>query len=365
MILILKKVFIIHYINFLAKSDNKSKNSLNKIVESVESLSHCEQLEKYKYDDLKKKKDLEKQIKNSRVLIKKEERKLRQTSPNILFPENVFEEHVGHFWGIFETRPFMTAKYNLIEKLIEYNTCTTILEALTESLDCLRLCRGDNMGVRFLVPSLYLKLNREQECYDFIKWWATCDDISYDWGDMSLPYLNIKDADIYEQLDEKFFKKFDIQYLIALFLIKIRIYISLQERSNLYSIFSSSLRNKDNVNTPITKLGTKKSIWMNIKKYMISSNNLVPNNKLQEIFNINDEIKKIYDDIQKIIDFIQISNKYVLPSLLNSYTTLSQHEPYFYSSGSNQESYYVVKNYSEIWSKSKLAIDITRKVMKK
>ena len=40
-------------------------------------------------------------------------------------------------------------------------------------MDILRLNHSDNMGVRDMVPSLKLRLGRDQECYDFCKWWAT------------------------------------------------------------------------------------------------------------------------------------------------------------------------------------------------
>ena len=62
--------------------------------------------------------------------------------------------------------------------------------ALSHLLDMLRLCRGDNMGVRDVVPGLFLQLGRDQEYYHFLKWWAaTGQYVDYDWGDMDEPYL--------------------------------------------------------------------------------------------------------------------------------------------------------------------------------
>eukprot|EP01034_Spumella_vulgaris_P041734 gene41734-51718_t len=59
------------------------------------------------------------------------------------------------------------------------------------------------MGMRDLVPGMMLRIGQEQEAYDFIKWWLTYPD-NYDWGNMSLPYLNIKNADITESVFDKF-----------------------------------------------------------------------------------------------------------------------------------------------------------------
>jgi tetratricopeptide (TPR) repeat protein len=313
-------------------------------------------------NNIKKSKAIEK----ARKLVKKEELKLRQATPNMFLPENVFEEGVGHFWGYHETRPFMRAKYELIEALIQCNTRETISEALDESLDCLRLCRSDNMGVRSLVPSIYLKLNREQECYDFIKWWATCDpDGHYDWGDMSLPYLNIKNADIFEGVDENYLKSFDLQHLLALLKIKIRIYSNLQTLSReLKTIYAFLFSAKNN--SFFTNLYTKKSILTEIPKYMMCKNYPLINMKLKEKlknYEIEDKqlIKDIDNQIQKIFKNIHKSNKYVLPELIKTELMQDKNEPYGYSSGSPEEAYFVVKNYSQLWLDSKEAMEITRK----
>ena len=92
---------------------------------------------------------------------------MREEEPNA----NYFETGVGHFWGIFETRPYMRARYALIEatlKIKTYQAAKTVLEHL---MDLLRLYRSDNMGVRDLVPAQMLRIGQEQEAYDFVKWW--------------------------------------------------------------------------------------------------------------------------------------------------------------------------------------------------
>jgi hypothetical protein len=49
-----------------------------------------------------------------------------------------------------------------------------------------------------MVPSLMLRPGRNQDAYDFVKWWAACDPGRYDWGDMELPYVVTKDVDVLE-----------------------------------------------------------------------------------------------------------------------------------------------------------------------
>jgi hypothetical protein len=93
------------------------------------------------------------------------------TDPDDMFyTGDPFENCVGHFWGILETRPYMRARGQVIRVLEEIGSHTSLTAAVAHIMDCLRLCRSDNMGLRDLVPALLLRLNRDQECYDFIKW---------------------------------------------------------------------------------------------------------------------------------------------------------------------------------------------------
>lgn len=88
-----------------------------------------------------------------------------------MFKARPFESSVGHFWGIPDTRDYMRARYAHVEALLEVQTRTAVARALEHTLDLFRLNRSDNLGVRNLVPSLSIRLGRDQECYDFLKWW--------------------------------------------------------------------------------------------------------------------------------------------------------------------------------------------------
>lgn len=83
-------------------------------------------------------------------------------------PPNLFEASVGHFWGIHETRPYMRSRYAVVEAYLAIDTYAAVEAARSHLADMLRLCRGDNMGVRDLVPAILLRLGRDQECYDFV-----------------------------------------------------------------------------------------------------------------------------------------------------------------------------------------------------
>jgi hypothetical protein len=88
---------------------------------------------------------------------------------------------MGHFWGIFETRDYMRARIGYIVALATtQNHDYGFYLAVHEISDCLKLCRGDNMGLRYMLIYYLVILDRDQEAYDFIKWYETVPDEHYD-----------------------------------------------------------------------------------------------------------------------------------------------------------------------------------------
>ncbi|KAJ0415510.1 hypothetical protein BJY00DRAFT_293512 [Aspergillus carlsbadensis] len=172
-----------------------------------------------------------KEVLKTREKCQEEELKIRNTPDdnNPFGWGNAFETAVGHFWGILDTRDYMRARFAWAEALGKMETKTGIEEKLAHSLDMLRLCRGDNMGLRSYVPALMLRLNKDQECYDFVKWWFVGCGSDYDWGNMDLPYLDIKDADVFEEVE--YFTKdrwSQLGHLVALTLLKIKLILDLE-----------------------------------------------------------------------------------------------------------------------------------------
>ncbi|KAI0650056.1 hypothetical protein C8Q79DRAFT_1006363 [Trametes meyenii] len=78
------------------------------------------------------------------------------------------DEHVGRFWGIIETRPYMRvlqAKVRFTFENKDYNKCAdTIIEML-------RLCPGDNMGQCDRLGSVLLQAGRIENALFFAQAW--------------------------------------------------------------------------------------------------------------------------------------------------------------------------------------------------
>lgn len=81
---------------------------------------------------------------------------------------NAFDEYVGHFWGILETRPYMRARLGLAVALRDFGDFAVALDHLR---DMLRLNPNDNQGVRDLVPGLLLALGRDRDVLEHLDRW--------------------------------------------------------------------------------------------------------------------------------------------------------------------------------------------------
>ena len=171
------------------------------------------------------------QVKKAFRLLDREEIALHNTTDNGFgMRGDPFVNGVGHFWGLLHTRDYMRARYGYVQALLKVNTLDAVEIAYENFMDIFRLCRSDNMGVRDQVPALLLRLGKDQECYDFIKWWQIRhSDGDYDWGDTSLPYLDLRDSDILEPVDRFCIRFVNFNHVIAATLLKIRLLLGVKQ----------------------------------------------------------------------------------------------------------------------------------------
>ncbi len=85
-----------------------------------------------------------------------------------------FDDNVGFFWGLIETRPFMRALVNLADA---YRQAHMRDKSLVCYRECLQLCPSDNLGARYLLPALLMEMGRYDETLSFIDEYS--DELSY------------------------------------------------------------------------------------------------------------------------------------------------------------------------------------------
>lgn len=91
--------------------------------------------------------------------------------------KRAFEDDVGHFWGLLETRPYMRARAGLAQLLREAGQHD---EALAHYRDLLRLNPNDNQGLRYELASYLLELGLDDELTKLLARYK--DDCSATWA---------------------------------------------------------------------------------------------------------------------------------------------------------------------------------------
>lgn len=80
--------------------------------------------------------------------------------------EAAFENDVGDFWGLIETRPYMRARFGLAMALW---SCGRREEAAAHGAELLRLNPNDNQGVRYLLLTWLVALGRDDDAGALMK----------------------------------------------------------------------------------------------------------------------------------------------------------------------------------------------------
>jgi hypothetical protein len=259
-------------------------------------------------------------------------------------PADLFVTSVGHFWGILETRDYMRSRFALIEALRKVKTRGSVQAQLDHIMDMLRLCRGDNMGVRELVPALLLRLNKDQECYDFVKWYSTTGkEGGYDWGDMSLPFLDVKNADVFESVEYLCGKYNSLSQTVAVTLLKIKLLLDL-----------TALQNSAIVGEKVPR-----EILDGIQAHISRSPIIGGDKDIMESRDHTATIDKLTAQVDALYKAVKKTNKHFWPSLLDPKWYLTA-RPEAYSCGSIEEMQLVLQYSYDSWHETPGAIEVIK-----
>lgn len=180
-------------------------------------------------------------------------------------------------------------------------------------MELLRLCPGDNMGVRETVPPLFIRLNKDQECYDFVKWWATtAKEGDYDWSTHDR-YLDIKNADIFEPcnfINEKSLCG-SLSLHACMMILKIKVVVDLIKlRATQNQIEEMSAKFCSETGPPPEEL------FLGIKKEKCRSSATLARPELFLEPNLTPKINALRKQIDSLSESIDRQNKHYIPALL-------------------------------------------------
>ena len=144
----------------------------------------------------------------------------------------------------FDTRPYISAQFLFADALLRnFGAVEPRMEAVGAALnhlvDLLAAARADPFYLRNVIPALYATLGMDQHAYDFMKWWAgkSAEELlEVDWNDPSVPYLDVRDADVLEPLPDAWVKapswKLELSHPVIVMLLKMRVLLDLVDMQN-------------------------------------------------------------------------------------------------------------------------------------
>ena len=140
-----------------------------------------------------------------------------------------FTERVGFFGGQTpETQDYVWGKFCLISTLRNINSRRAVSSALDHALELFWLCQRDTLDVVDFIPSLMLRLDRDQDCYDFVHWFHNFGK-SFHWilDRMKLPSGSSARADVWEPVTDFCGRRRNFGHRVALVLLKIKMMLDL------------------------------------------------------------------------------------------------------------------------------------------
>ena len=280
-------------------------------------------------------------VSKRRTVVESEEQKLRHHPGDFMTPPNPFINAVGRFWGTLDTRDYMRSRYYLFDGLNEIKSYDSAQAQLDHLMDMLRLCRSDNMGVRDRV------LNKDQECYDFVKWWGTTGKESdYDWGNPDLTHLDVENADVFEPVVYLCGEYPDVSNCVAITLLKIKMLLELT------ALQKSAVEHKD----------LPGEIVFSIQKQIPRSLVIAGRKDVMEGTDLQPLIKRLTLQVKKLYRVVDERNAALWPKLLDPGMHLSA-KPEAYSAGSVEEMQILVQCNYDSWMEIPGARDVMSNII--
>ncbi|KAI0013003.1 hypothetical protein F4779DRAFT_511446 [Xylariaceae sp. FL0662B] len=284
-------------------------------------------------------------IKKAREAYEREKAALEAHPGDIMTPANPFEEGKGHFWGLHGTRPYMRQYFELMSATLNIRTGEAVETALKYGLDMLRLNRGDNQGVREQIPALYLRLGRDQEAYDFLKWYAVGATSTYDWHDMDLPFLNLRGEDAFEDYLALSEEVISTSFIACMTNLKIRLLIDVRG-------LQDEVRKHPGISYE------KKIEWVReeaISDVLYDRRDIVDREDYKDLLaSLQEQVANLYDRVNEL-------NQYYWPALDHP-EQYSHATPTMYTMGSPEEVILAFRHTWYSWAECPQALDFAKKL---
>lgn len=200
------------------------------------------------------------------------------------------------------------------------------------------------MGVRDCIPALMLRLSQDQQAYDFIKWFQTEPDGHYDWGDMSLPFLNRRDADVLEEPAHLLEQYTPINFQVAVLLLKFKSLIDIRQILITRKVTTARLP------TELSRLIAENALQSPLSSRFLDKSHL-------ELIRTE---SRIVSHCLKLGAAINRENEHFVALLLEPDEEVLYHRPEMYSPGSYEEATLALQNAYAAWQETVGALNLLK-----
>ncbi len=220
----------------------------------------------------------------------------------------------------------------LIKEYLKIHTYEAVEKAMIHCISTLRTYRIDHLDLKYMAPVLLLRLGRDQESYDFVKWYAvTGNDDHYEWEDANQPYLDVTNADYLEAVECFIGNPWHICHAIVVFLIKLRLLKNIQNLHNSMFLYDR---------LPI-------EIADGLRNLLVSPM-VARNKRIMCDDNLKNLIKMLESQMKQLYADVKAANKYFWPGLLKPETYLA--------APLSPKELYIDRTYPDMEERARLAV---------
>ncbi|KAK0716417.1 hypothetical protein B0T21DRAFT_274708, partial [Apiosordaria backusii] len=263
----------------------------------------------------------------------------------------------GVFWSHDHLRPYLQAKLLYGEFLVRSWRRQGVEDSLKEYLSILHRNRPDNQGARNSVPGLYIRLNQDQEAYDFIYWWGRkTAQKGLDWADLSQPFLDDKNVDATGPVDLWCPCFLQLTPVVALYLIKFRLLQNLK-----------GIKRLRETTSPGSATPTREEILSVLKDKYQCAGNTVDNQPVVDFYNneglLAEKMSVLLQQMTQLYHSADDYNKHIWGLITDPSEEAFSASPAPYTPGSWTEAQIAFAHLSSAWAESVAAVPALRKVI--
>jgi hypothetical protein len=252
----------------------------------------------------------------------------------------LFNAHGGGLSALLGSGSLLDPLLKLAQAYLQIDTQIAVQLGLDLLLEMVDITKDPKTGTADLVPTCFLRLGRDQEAYDYMKWWVTSPAPKGPFGPSPQMWASVTEkADIFEDVGLFKGKYPTMSFMVALTLLKLRLLVDLQ-----------TLQRSTKVGRDMTQ-----EILDKVRSHLTSS--AISDNK--EVLERNDHeegIQKLTQQVGTIYTAVGEGNKHFWSAVLHPGDDLKV-SPESWNFGNRQEMQLVLNYNYRAWAETPGAIE--------